>query len=294
MSLGTPRSEVDVDGVLLRGLLADQHPDLAGLPIAPLDTGWDNVMFRLGEAFTVRLPRRAAAAQLILNEQAWLPGLAPTLPIRVPAVVRAGAPGRGYPWSWSILPFIAGRPADESPPAPTEAPRLAAFLRALHKPTPAEAPPNPVRGVPLADRAPQVEERLERLRGKTRIVGDEIGAIWRRALAAPVSAERVWLHGDLHARNVLTASSELSGVVDWGDITAGDAATDLASIWMLFEDAYARRRALAHYDPDEALAARARGWAILFGAVLLDTGLVDNPRHAAMGAATLRRVAADG
>jgi aminoglycoside phosphotransferase (APT) family kinase protein len=294
MTGGTPKAEVEVDRLLLADLLADQHPDLAVLPIAPFEAGWDNVMFRLGEAFTVRLPRRAAAAQLIVNEQAWLPGLAPALPIRVPAPVRTGAPGRGYPWSWSILPFIAGRPADESPPAPTEAPRLAAFLRALHQPAPAEAPPNPVRGVPLADRAPQVEDRLERLRGKTRIVEGEIGAIWRRALAAPVATERVWLHGDLHARNVLTASGELSGVIDWGDITAGDAATDLAAVWMLFEDAHARRRALAHYDPDEALAARARGWAILFGAVLLDTGLVDNPRHAAMGAATLRRVAADG
>ena len=34
--------------------------------------------------------------------------------------------------------------------------------------------------------------------------------------------------------------------------------------------------------------------AILFGAVLLDTGLIDHPRHAAMGEATLRRVSEDG
>ena len=37
---------------------------------------------------------------------------------------------------------------------------------------------------------------------------------------------------------------------------------------------------------------RAKGWAVFFGVMLVDTGLVDNPRHAAMGARTLLRVAA--
>lgn len=39
--------------------------------------------------------------------------------------------------------------------------------------------------------------------------------------------------------------------------------------------------------------ARARGWALLFGAVLLDTGLADHPRHAAVGAKILLRVVAE-
>ncbi|WP_413470348.1 hypothetical protein [[Phormidium] sp. LEGE 05292] len=26
----------------------------------------------------------------------------------------------------------------------------------------------------------------------------------------------------------------ITGIIDWGDITAGDKATDLAAIWMLF------------------------------------------------------------
>lgn len=38
---------------------------------------------------------------------------------------------------------------------------------------------------------------------------------------------------------------------------------------------------------------RAKGWAVFFGAVLPDTGLADDPRHAKVGAATLARINAD-
>ena len=41
----------------------------------------------------------------------------------------------------------------------------------------------------------------------------------------------------------------------------------------------------------EATWARARGWAFAFGVMLLDSGLADHPRHAAMGQRTLQRLA---
>src|SRR5829696_9197749 len=55
-----PAAEVDVDDDLVAGLLREQHPDLARLPLRPLAHGWDNVSFRLGDDLVVRLPRRAA------------------------------------------------------------------------------------------------------------------------------------------------------------------------------------------------------------------------------------------
>ncbi len=294
MVWGTPDAEVHIDEALLAGLLADQHPDLARLPVRLIDAGWDNSMFRLGDALSVRMPRRQIAVALLANEQRWLPDMADVLPLPVPALIRPGAPGRGYPWAWSILPWLDGIAADQEPPAPTEAPRLAAFLTVLHQPAPLQAPANPGRGVPLIERDEVLQARLERLRTRTSLIGGEIDSLWRRALAATPATDRLWLHGDLHARNILVKDGAFSGVIDWGDITAGDPATDLAAVWGLFEDAGARDKALAAYGPNEALIARAKGWAVLFGAMLLDSGLVDNPRHAAMGAATLRRVAADG
>ena len=102
------------------------------------------------------------------------------------------------------------------------------------------------------------------------------------------------MNQDIGDTRALVTSGRCALVIDWGDITAGDVATDLAGIWGLFEAKAARDAAIARYAPTEAELARARAWAVLFGAVLLDTGLADHPAHAAMGAAILRRIDADG
>jgi hypothetical protein len=60
---------------------------------------------------------------------------------------------------------------------------------------------------------------------------------------------------------------------------------------MLFADPDARQAALAAYSGlSDATLRRARGWSVMFGVMLLDSGLVDNPRNAASGARTLQRV----
>ena len=51
-----PAAEVDIDGPLVRALLSEQHPDLAGLPLTNVGSGWDNRTYRLGEGLAVRLP----------------------------------------------------------------------------------------------------------------------------------------------------------------------------------------------------------------------------------------------
>lgn len=292
--LGTPAAEQEINDELVRTLLREQFPDLAGAPLVLLGAGWDNVMFRLGEELLVRLPRRKKAVALIEHEQTWLPVLAGRLPLPAPAPVRNGRPSRAYPWPWSILPWLPGRTADLEPPALEQARPWAEFLRALHQPAPRFAPPNPVRGVPLRMRSEMTEERLLRLRKTTESITPTIQNLWRQALAAPPADEACWLHGDLHARNVLVEGGSITGVIDWGDITSGDVATDLASAWMLFSEVEARQRCLQGYRPSAATLARAKGWAVLLGAVLLDTGLVDHPAHAAMGAAVLKRLDEEG
>ncbi|MEM8769936.1 MAG: phosphotransferase, partial [Pseudomonadota bacterium] len=92
MPAGKPEAELEVTEALARRLLEAQHPDLAELPLSVLDSGWDNVMFRIGEELTLRIPRREVAAQLLINEQTWLPKLAPSLPLPVSAPVRTGEP----------------------------------------------------------------------------------------------------------------------------------------------------------------------------------------------------------
>lgn len=293
-SIGTPVSELEIDTTLVYRLLQDQHPDLAHLPIHLVDAGWDNAMFRLGDQWSVRIPRRKAAATLIENEQTWLPFLADQLPIPVPTPYRLGKPAQGYPWRWSVLPWLAGIAADQEEPHANQAKPFASFLRALHGPAPVNAPSNSVRGVPLNQRAAFVEERMQRLEMKTDLISQKIKNTWHRALSAPMDVQAKWLHGDLHLRNILVENGAIVGIIDWGDITSGDSATDLAAIWMLFADLKARQQAIAEYaDISDATLQRAKGWAILFGVVLLDTGLIDNPRNAVIGARILRRVSED-
>jgi aminoglycoside phosphotransferase (APT) family kinase protein len=288
---GTPPAEFAIDRALVTRLLADQHPDLAHLPLEVVDAGWDNAIFRLGDRLAVRLPRRAAAAPLVLHEQTWLPRLAAGLTLPVPTPCRFGNPSLGYPWHWSVVPWLKGIPADVSEPAPSQARAWAGFLRSLHVPAPADAPANSMRGVPLSRRSGMVVSRMQRLGGKTNLITPQLMRVWEAALHAPLDLAPTWLHADLHPRNVLIERGSITGVIDWGDITAGDTATDLASIWMLWEDPRARQAALEAYGGiSEATLQRAKGWAVLFGVFLLDTGLTDNPRNAEIGARSLRRV----
>lgn len=293
ISHGKPEAEIEIDEALVRRLLEAQHPDLADLPLVLLASGWDNVIYRLGDALTVRVPRRAVAAELVVNEQTWLPRLAPRLPIPITAHTRAGTATEFYPWHWSVLPWFEGEAADLESPSGTEAACWAEFLLALHQPAPESAPVNEVRGIPLSERADSTEERLARLREATDLISPRIEQLWASALDAPASSDPRWLHGDLHAQNVLVDGGRITAVIDWGDITRGDVATDLASIWGLFENPADRERILSEYNPDPATLDRARGWAVLFGAVLLDSGLVNSPRHAAMGRTLLTRLGAE-
>lgn len=294
-AIGTPVSDIEIDTTLVLSLLSEQHPDLAHLPIYLVDAGWDNAMFRLGEQLSVRLPRRKLAATLIENEQTWLPLLADKLTIPVPTPYRIGKPTQSYPWRWSVLPWLPGKPADLESPDANQVKLFASFLRALHMPAPVNAPVNAFRGVPLNQRAAAVEERMQRLETKTNLISQKLKDIWHMAVNTPVDIEPKWLHGDLHPRNILVENGVIKGIIDWGDITSGDIATDLTAIWMLFSQQKERQEAIAEYgNVSAATLQRALGWAILFGVVLLDTGLVDHPRHAAIGEKILHRVCFDG
>lgn len=265
---------------LVRSLLATQHPELASLPLQKVDEGWDNVTFRLGSDLAVRLPRRELAADLVRNEQRWLPVVAPWLSLPVPVPVAVGTPSEAYPWPWSVVPWVPGATADLTPLTPTQSVVLAKNLRALHRPASAEAPQNPFRGVPLKARRDAVEDRLPRL-GL-----DALLPAWNRALEAAACGRSVWLHGDLHSQNVILQDGALAGLIDWGDITAGDPATDLACAWTLM-DAEARAAFWETYGAEEDERIRAAGWAVNFATAMVDAG---DARHVRIGRAVIGRL----
>lgn len=285
-----PAAEVHVDKTTVRALLEGACPRFARAPLRRIDEGWDNVTFRLGNRHAVRLPRREAGVALLLNEQRWLPALAPRLPLPVPVPVHAGPPSPLFRWPWSVVTWVVGRSAERHRFTSADVALLAETLVALHRPCPDDAPVNRMRGVPLVMRNDVVEERLGRLAGHRGVETARVGAVWRDALAAPPAAERRWMHGDLHPRNVVVRDGALAGLIDWGDLNGGDVATDLACVWTLIDGGAERREMLDGYRASDAVAARALGWAVHLGLALVDSG---EPRHVPLGVATLERVVAD-
>lgn len=281
----TPAAETDIDDLLVDRLIRTQHPDLAG-PLTLVANGWDNVIYRLGTNLSVRLPRRQAAVDLIRNEQRWLPVLARHVEVALPVPVRVGVPGEGYPWPWTIAPWFEGRTVADVPPAGRSgiAVPLAGFMTGLHRPAPPDAPRNPVRGVPLAARDEVVRERLRSIPRSA-----ELLLLWEKLAATPPWAgPPLWLHGDPHPGNLLLDGQGLAAVLDFGDLTSGDPATDLAAAWLVFDED-ARKVFRSHVDADEPTWERARGWALVLGTALAAHS-ADNPSMAAIGVHVLDQV----
>ena len=263
---------VRFDQDLVRALLRDQHPDLADLEIREVDGGWDNQQWRLGDDLAVRLPRTARAAALLRTEQKWLPVLAKRLPLSTPVPVRTGEPSTLLEHTWTIARWVDGDPADRTPITRMEsADALAEFLCALHHQAPENAPANPVRGIPLAGLQEQVDEMFEVIADHAR--ADAARQVWHQALAAPTwQAPLLWLHGDLHPANVVVRDGDLAGVIDFGDMCAGDPATDLSAAWILLPAGAATRFFHAYAAADDATIARARGWAVMRALGLIAIG----------------------
>src|SRR5215831_5280575 len=70
-----------------------------------------------------------------------------------------------------------------------------------------------------------------------RVGRDVLAAVrqeWERAVTARAWTDApVWIHGDLHPANVTVFDGMQSGVIDFGEMCAGDPATDPAAAWLL-------------------------------------------------------------
>ena len=290
MALDSPQAEVDLSVELVRDLLRDQHPHLAREPISFLAEGWDNAQYRLGPTLVVRLPRRHKAVQLIENERRWLPQLAPSLPLPVPAAVFEGTPSDRFRWPWLVVPFIDGHDALEAPPAssPQLAVQMAEFFLALHVPAPAEAPENPFRGVALGPRADNVRSVI----AQSALPAEPLERVLNDALTArPYEAKPVWVHGDPHPGNIVVSRGRILSIIDWGDITSGEPSSDLGSLWMMLS-AQDRELAFDLLKMDEHAIRRARGWALNFGMMLIGRS-ADRPTYLQRGHRVVDSVLSD-
>ena len=294
-------AEIEITADLVRDLLQEQHPDLAGLAIREVAGGWGNQMWRLGDELAVRMQRMDRTAELQLKERQWLPVLAPCLPLPVPTPVRFGEPSERFPKHWTVMTWVPGEPLDHAAISrgTHAADTLAGFLRALHVKAPAEAPIATDRGAHPRDCTGGFENFFQAIAPDAiDAIAADVRGVWNDAVAAPSwQGPPVWLHGDLHPANVVVSDGTLSGIVDFGDLFAGDPAWDLAAAWVLLPAGTASRFFDTYAQADEAAIRRARGLAAMKSLFLMlmgqngDRGLPGGKPHwGPAGRAALDRV----
>jgi aminoglycoside phosphotransferase (APT) family kinase protein len=277
------KAEIAVSEALARNLLTRQFPQLQLQELRPFGEGWDNTVFLVNGEWIFRFPRRQVAIAGVETEMRILPRLAALLPLPIPKPEFLGQPSPEYPWPFFGGRWVSGRELPEL--ALSEAQRirlakpLARFLEALHAPAVFEALGNELRVDPvgrgnMSARVPMTETKLRDVEqlGLWRAPA-EVPALLREAAKLPIPPPASVVHGDLHFRHLLLDDAgDLRGVIDWGDLHAGDPAVDLQLYWSLLPPA-GRAEFLREYGPiPEDRLLRARVLALFLGAALASYG----------------------
>lgn len=265
-------------------LISSQFPSLSSLPLEKIGSGWDNDAYRVGATWLFRFPRRRLGVTCIENESRWLPRLAQVLPLPVPEPRWFGQPSSSYPFPFLGSRWVEGETAcsvDLSPADLREiALPLARFLSTLHaQPLPPDAPRDPAGWKDVPTLIERIGRALERVEDPEAEAAREAAA--KLAGASAWSGERAWVHGDLYARHLLVDRRErgrrsgrrrLAGVIDWGDVHAGEIADDLSIAWS-FLDGEAREAFFGEYgEVERGVRERARLYALHIGAVIAGYG----------------------
>ena len=248
--------ELDLDEVA--EILGEQFPDLSGQPLRFLQAGWDSEAFEVDERWIFRFPKRQDVVEHLETEILVLPLLASRLPIPVPRPRFHGEPSARFPYPFMGYPKISGVPLDELPASALRTDAIleavVEFLEALHA-MPLEGPIAQVRGWPAGE---ELEARILRLGlSEEPLVVSSLRRLGTEGSPAPVSR---LVHDDLGIEHVLIdpQSSEVTGIIDWGDLNIGDPASDFVGLleWVGLE----RLRQVVErstYPADPALLERA-------------------------------------
>ncbi|MGY5766591.1 phosphotransferase [Brachybacterium sp. DNPG3] len=284
-------------------LVPEPGVDLSRLEIgvgeAPVGEGWDNLLWPVGmlrdgadddgadddgagigdARLVLRIARRALALPLLDRESVVLRLLRDhrgllSMDVPQPLATADGA---------ILMRWIPGATAADSVRGPAR--DLARMLAEVHSLPAPDLERSGARGVPLAMRAEAFAADLERtalpstLRRRAR-------ESWDHGLhAGPWSGPDALLHGDPHPGNVILPVRGRPALIDWGDATVGDPASDLGALLLHAPSSAASSVVLAEHrrraeeldgplsalteDAWDALGHRARAWRTRMALALL-------------------------
>lgn len=240
---------------------------------APTGEGWDNALWPVGRLdgspLVLRVARRESARALLGREVTVLRrlrGLGIPLRMGLPVILATADDA-------VLVRWIDGSTADEAPPLVREhvAQDLAQMLATIHSGPAPEVGRNPARGVPLTERVTAFAADLDRA-DLPDALSEQAEARWRAGLAsAPWEGRELLLHGDPHPGNVvvpLPGTGGRASLIDWGDTTRGDPASDLGGLLLHLPsttllESYRGAAAWTGIDDEaiwEALVTRAWAW----------------------------------
>jgi len=231
-------AEFTVDEALAHRLIAAQFPELEVGSLSLLGQGWDMTVWLVDGQWVFRFPRRDVVIRGLRNEIAYLPQLAPLVPLPIPNPTYIGEASRDYPWPFYGAPFLPGRELAEIPLDDGGRAALGRafgeFLRALHAVRlDADLPVDPVGRADMAIRVPRTRDRLGQLErlGLWHMPRDAHDVIDAAAGLDPAERATV-VHGDLHLRHLLVDDAgRATAVIDWIDLSYNDPGVDLVLYW---------------------------------------------------------------
>jgi aminoglycoside phosphotransferase (APT) family kinase protein len=245
-----------------RRLIAALFPDVEVTSAVPIGTGWTCDTYEVNDEWIVQMPRSNFAEERLRAQRALLPELAREVPTAIPV-----------PERWSEDPpammyrKLEGAACDRAPDGIWPE-RLGRFLYDLHM-TPAELVG--LRGPSAEGVRDGIRRDVEAWRARVYPVLEPIHRSECDAVVQPfLDEDDAWrfrsclTHGDLGPEHVLVSDAgDLTGVIDWEDVSVGDPAWDFA--WWLHEMSEVGERMLGAYGgpPDAAFRTRARVWYLL-------------------------------
>ncbi|MGG4341733.1 aminoglycoside phosphotransferase family protein [Paenibacillus lautus] len=233
-------AEWEVTEPLVRLLLTRQFPQLSTLKVQEIGNGWDNTVYRVGDEYVFRFPRRDIAISLLNTEAKILPKLEHYITVPYAKPLFFGKESEDYPAPFLGYTYLPGKfPIGISDQTRMQlASTLARFLKNLHS-FPVEIARQA--GVlsdqrNLTDLAGRKDKMLNLLSNLTHYIKkaelNEIADYLQGIHLDRARHRYVLIHGDLHFKNMLVDDTgKLSGIIDWGDVNIGHPACDLSIVY---------------------------------------------------------------